>query len=199
MDQSTLISVGHAFIEALDAAALAPQIAMWIRGPDIDRWKLWIVSPHGKTDEQMFYRTTAAIILGNLQKFGALSQATLNWCPTHILGCRALAEPSVSKAWAMSVFPAVAMTDSTFPMELSCGQLSTDGQHLGGDDFHGLAVRWRSRPKATNCRPRQFESRFTGKHNRAALGAADRRQTLFRMGPPSLCLSSLSIAALATG
>ncbi len=81
MDQSTLISVGHAFIEALDAAALAPQIAMWIRGPDIDRWKLWIVPPYGKTDEQMFYRTTAAIISGNLQKFGGLVASDVELVP----------------------------------------------------------------------------------------------------------------------
>jgi hypothetical protein len=39
MDQSVLVSSGHALIRELDKAKLAPRFAMWVHNTEPDTWK----------------------------------------------------------------------------------------------------------------------------------------------------------------
>lgn len=70
MDQSLLVSSGHTVVKALDAAGLAPQIAMWVRGSDTDTWKLWIVPPDTVKDKREFYRRLAELITEHRKELG---------------------------------------------------------------------------------------------------------------------------------
>ena len=72
MDQNTLVSSGHALITALDAAKLAPRLAMWVHGTDTDTWKLWLVPPKGVTDKQDFYRRVAQTISQHRAEVGGI-------------------------------------------------------------------------------------------------------------------------------
>lgn len=73
MDQGTLVTSGHALVRALDAAGLAPQLAMWVHGSDTDTWKLWIVPPTAIKDKQVFYRKVAEVISKLRDEVGGLS------------------------------------------------------------------------------------------------------------------------------
>lgn len=64
MDQSTLVSKGHALVRELDRAKLSPRLAMWVHAPDADTWRLWIVPPkkYRKDDRLDFYRQISKTI-----------------------------------------------------------------------------------------------------------------------------------------
>jgi hypothetical protein len=75
MDQSALVTMGHALIKQLDEVGLPPQIAMWVHSPDTDTWKLWVVPPTTMRDKQEFYRKIAKIITEHRDELGNLSAA----------------------------------------------------------------------------------------------------------------------------
>lgn len=77
MDQSTLVTSGQALVRALDAAGLAPQLAMWVHSPDTDTWKLWVVPPVAVKDKQEFYRKAAEIITKHRHEIGGLSTSDI--------------------------------------------------------------------------------------------------------------------------
>jgi hypothetical protein len=62
MDQSTLVSSGHALVTAMDAAGFGPRLAMWIHNTDTDTWKLWLVPPQGKENQAEFYKNIVQIV-----------------------------------------------------------------------------------------------------------------------------------------
>jgi len=70
MDQSTLVTGGHALVKRLDVAGLRPRLAMWVHNTDTDTWRLWIVPPPGRTDKREFYRTVAQILSKDRAAFG---------------------------------------------------------------------------------------------------------------------------------
>src|SRR5256885_17127606 len=65
MDQEILVKGGHALVKAMDAAGIAPRVAMWVHNTDTDSWKLWIVPPRTMTDKREFYRRIAELISKN--------------------------------------------------------------------------------------------------------------------------------------
>jgi hypothetical protein len=77
MDQGTLVTSGHALVKALDAAGLAPQLAMWVHSSDADTWKLWIVPPNSVKGKQEFYRRVAEIITQLRDEVGGLSASDI--------------------------------------------------------------------------------------------------------------------------
>jgi hypothetical protein len=72
MDQSTLVSAGHALVRELDSAGLRPRVAIWVRSTDTDTWKLWIVPPPGFTDKHDFYRRVSVIVSKNRAALGGI-------------------------------------------------------------------------------------------------------------------------------
>ncbi len=70
MDQSTLVSSGHALISAMDAAGFGPRLAMWVHSTDTDTWKLWLVPPTGKKDQAEFYRNIVQIVSKHRPQLG---------------------------------------------------------------------------------------------------------------------------------
>ncbi len=72
MDQNTLVSSGHALVNALDATDLKPRLAMWVHATDTDTWKLWIVPPVGLTDKREFYRRVSEIVSKNRADLGGI-------------------------------------------------------------------------------------------------------------------------------
>lgn len=77
MDQSVLVSSGHALIKAMDRDGLPPQLAMWVHNSDTDTWKLWIVPPAAMTDKHEFYRRIAEIISKHRNDLGDISASDI--------------------------------------------------------------------------------------------------------------------------
>ena len=75
MDQSTLVSAGHALVKALDEAGFGPRLAMWVHNTDTDTWKLWLVPPAGKEDKAEFYRKIVQIISNRRAALGDIDAA----------------------------------------------------------------------------------------------------------------------------
>jgi len=72
MDQNTLVSSGHALIEALENDGVPPRLAMWVNKTDTDTWKLWLVPPIDISDKRDFYRRISRAISKNRKKMGGL-------------------------------------------------------------------------------------------------------------------------------
>jgi hypothetical protein len=72
VDQSALVSSGHALVRALDAAGLQPRFAMWVHNTDLNTWKLWLVPPSGLTDKREFYRRVAVLVAQHRNELGGL-------------------------------------------------------------------------------------------------------------------------------
>jgi hypothetical protein len=70
MDQSTLVSSGHALVAAMDAAGFGPRLAMWVHNTDTDTWKLWLVPPVGKEDKAEFYKNIVQVISNRRAELG---------------------------------------------------------------------------------------------------------------------------------
>jgi hypothetical protein len=83
MDQGTLVTSGHALVRALDAAGLAPQLAMWVHSTDTDTWKLWIVPPTKVKDKQEFYRRVSELITAHRNEVGGLSASDIEMVQTE--------------------------------------------------------------------------------------------------------------------
>ncbi len=62
MDQTSLVKSGHALIDALSEAGIAPRAAIWVYNSDADIWRLWIVPSNTITDQREFYRRIAEVI-----------------------------------------------------------------------------------------------------------------------------------------
>jgi hypothetical protein len=73
MDQAVLVSSGQELVRVLDAAKIAPRLAMWVHATDTDTWKLWIVPPTDMKDKFEFYRRLAELISKNRAILGDLS------------------------------------------------------------------------------------------------------------------------------
>ncbi|MDQ2083720.1 hypothetical protein RA307_26340 [Xanthobacteraceae bacterium Astr-EGSB] len=73
MDQNVLVSSGHTLVKALDAAGLAPRIAIWVHGLDDDSWRLWIVPPSEVDDKREFYGRLSEVISKHRAELGDLS------------------------------------------------------------------------------------------------------------------------------
>jgi hypothetical protein len=72
MDQTLLVSSGHALVRAMDAAQLPPRFAMWVHNTDTDTWKLWLVPPVSMKDKQEFYRKISALIAKHRAELGGI-------------------------------------------------------------------------------------------------------------------------------
>lgn len=59
MDQAALVKSGTQLIRLLDKTPLSPDVAMWVRYPDTDTWKLWISPNKNIKDKREFYRVVA--------------------------------------------------------------------------------------------------------------------------------------------
>ena len=81
MDQAVLVSSGQALVRALDAAGLAPQIAMWVHNSETDTWKLWIVPPDTVTDKHDFYRRVAKAISAHRNVLGDFAASDVEMVP----------------------------------------------------------------------------------------------------------------------
>jgi hypothetical protein len=62
MDQNLLVKSGLSLIRLLDETAVNPDIAMLVRFPETDTWKLWISPSKDITDKREFYRIVAEVI-----------------------------------------------------------------------------------------------------------------------------------------
>ncbi|WP_156330230.1 hypothetical protein [Bosea vaviloviae] len=69
MDKSLLVKSGHALVDLLEANGVRPSAAMWVRGADIDAWRLWIVPPENFQDKRDFYRRVSEIVSNNPDRF----------------------------------------------------------------------------------------------------------------------------------
>lgn len=83
MDQSTLVSAGHALVTEMDKAGFRPRLAMWVHNTDADTWKLWLLPPAGKEDKNEFYRVIVEIISKNREKFGDIDAADTQMVPEN--------------------------------------------------------------------------------------------------------------------
>ena len=92
MDQSVLVSSGHALIKALDAAGLSPRLAMWVHSSDTDTWKLWIVPPEGVSDKHEFYRRIAEIIAKQRSELGDLAASDVEMASDTHPGVQGIAK-----------------------------------------------------------------------------------------------------------
>jgi hypothetical protein len=72
MDQSLLVSSGHALIKALDDANMPPRVAMWVHNADANTWKLWIVPPKEFVDKHKFYRRISEIVTDERAALGGI-------------------------------------------------------------------------------------------------------------------------------
>jgi hypothetical protein len=72
MDQSTLVSSGHALVKAMDDAGFRPRLAMWVHNTETDTWKLWLVPARGKIDKADFYRRIAQIVSKQRAELGGI-------------------------------------------------------------------------------------------------------------------------------
>jgi hypothetical protein len=59
MDQNLLVKSGSSLIRLLDETPAKPDIAMLVRFPETDTWKLWISPNKAVTDKREFYRIVA--------------------------------------------------------------------------------------------------------------------------------------------
>lgn len=59
MDQNLLVKSGSSLIRLLDDTPAKPDIAMLVRFPETDTWKLWISPSKEVTDKREFYRIVA--------------------------------------------------------------------------------------------------------------------------------------------
>lgn len=69
MDKNLLVTSGHALIDRLEANGIRPSAAIWVRGADIDNWRLWIVPPDDFKDKRDFYRRVSEVISNNPDRF----------------------------------------------------------------------------------------------------------------------------------
>lgn len=84
MDQSTLVSSGHALVAAMDASGFGPRLAMWVHNTDTETWKLWLVPPAGKKDQEEFYRNIAQIVSKHRAELGDIDASDTQMVPeTH--------------------------------------------------------------------------------------------------------------------
>ena len=90
MDQTVLVSSGHALLRALDDARLSPRLAMWVHSSDTDTWKLWIVPPEGINDKREFYRRAAEIIAKHRTDLGDLSASDIEMVSDKHPGVRGI-------------------------------------------------------------------------------------------------------------
>jgi len=59
MDQDLLVKSGSELVKLLDETKASPDVAMWVRFPESDTWKLWISPNPIVTDKREFYRIVA--------------------------------------------------------------------------------------------------------------------------------------------
>jgi len=75
MDQSILVTSGHALVKALDDAGLPPRAAMWVHNSDTDTWKLWLVPSEGTVDKREFYRQLSEIVSKKRVELGGIDSS----------------------------------------------------------------------------------------------------------------------------
>ena len=59
MDQDLLVKSGSELVRLLDGTKVMPDVAMWVRYPESDTWKLWIAPNRAVSDKREFYRIVA--------------------------------------------------------------------------------------------------------------------------------------------
>lgn len=87
MDQALLVRRGKALLRALDSRNVPPRFAAWVRYPDPDQWKLWIV-PHPSIDRtRKFYSHVAqALQTSKRPSLSPLDIAEVEMVPESRLG-----------------------------------------------------------------------------------------------------------------
>jgi hypothetical protein len=84
MDKSLLVRSGHALVDLLEANGVRPAAAIWVRGTDIDSWRLWIVPPENFKDKRDFYRRVSEIISNNPDSFQGIDASYVDMVtPDH--------------------------------------------------------------------------------------------------------------------
>lgn len=84
MDQTSLVKSGHALIDALSEAGIAPRAAIWVYNSDTDIWRLWIVPSNTITDQRDFYNRITEVIAQNQDKMGLLDASDIQFTkPDH--------------------------------------------------------------------------------------------------------------------
>ncbi len=91
MDQTSLVKSGHALIDALSEAGIAPRAAIWVYNSDTDIWRLWIVPPNTITDQREFYRRVTEVIARNQDKMGLLDASDIQFTKSEHPALAALA------------------------------------------------------------------------------------------------------------
>lgn len=90
MDKGLLVGSGHALVDLLEANGVALSAAMWVKGSDIDLWKLWIVPREANFDKREFYRNISALISDKADDFQGIDASYIELVPASHPAIQAL-------------------------------------------------------------------------------------------------------------